>query len=102
MNSAYVLPALVGTGILVGCASSDARPVKDDPRFTHDMRVNLGLASKWNDPTSGTDTALRVARKTCGAASNVTAEELKLTPTIAIYNAREFKFACPNSLEEIQ
>ena len=102
MNSAYVLPALVGTGILVGCASPDVRPIKDDPRFTHDMRVNLGWLTSWNDRTAGTDTALRVARKTCGASSNVTAEELNLTPTIAIYNARGFKFSCPNSLEEIQ
>ena len=102
MNSAYVLPALVGTGMLVGCASSDVRPIKDDPRFTHYMRVNLGLMSNWNDPTTGTDTALRAARKTCGTSSNVTAEDLSLTPTIAIYNAREFKFSCPNSLEEIQ
>ena len=102
MNSAYVLPALVGTGMLVGCASPDVRPIKDDPRFTYDMRVNLGLMRNWNDPTAGTDTALRAAIKTCGAPSTVTADELSLTPTIAIYNAREFKFACPNSLEEIQ
>ena len=88
--------------MLVGCASPDVRPIKDDLRFTHDMRVNLGYMRNWNDPTAGTDTALRAARKTCGAASNVTAEELTLTPTIAIYNAREFRFACPNSLEEIQ
>jgi hypothetical protein len=88
--------------MLVGCASSDVRPIKDDPRFTHDLRVDLGLMSNWNDLTAGTDTALRVARKTCGAASNATAEELKLTQGPALYNMRLFKFSCPNSLEEIQ
>jgi hypothetical protein len=103
MNSSFVLPMAVGSSIFVGCASHELHPINDS-KFNYMVDVHLGLMSFpfLNDPALGTNTAFRVARKTCGAASNVTAEELKLTPGYIFVNSRGFKFTCPNSVEEVQ
>jgi hypothetical protein len=103
MNSSYVLPMAVGSSILVGCAGYEVHPQKDS-KFNYMVDVHLGLMSFpfLNDLTLGTNTAFRVARKTCGAASNVTAEELKLMPGYVFVNSRGFEFTCPNSVEEVQ
>ena len=83
-----------------GCATSvrSVSELADDDRLrqetgaTHSMTLS---AFPMRDPNAGRDIALREAQKTCGAGSTISANDLSLRLTNALYDFRGYLFECP-------